>query len=113
MIMTEAYRRILARAAHGQLPPWVVEQSEPDFRCIRDLYEEKCLVGLHVALSQSCLCEAKSEHRISDNQWLARLNFPVFGNLRQSRLGYILLLFNVCQSSDSPASLVCVPLLHD
>jgi hypothetical protein len=49
MIMTEAYRRILARAAHGQLPPWVIEESEPDFRCIRELYEEKCLVGLHVA----------------------------------------------------------------
>jgi hypothetical protein len=49
MIMTEAYRRILARAAHGQLPPWVVEESEPDFRCIRALYEEKCLVGLHVS----------------------------------------------------------------
>ena len=49
MIMTEAYRRILERAAHGQLPPWVVEQSEPDFRVIRDLYEEKCLVGLHVS----------------------------------------------------------------
>ena len=49
MIMTEAYRRILARAAHGQLPPWVVEESEPDFRCIRDLYEEKCLVRLHIA----------------------------------------------------------------
>ena len=49
MIMTEAYRRILARAAHGQLPPWVVEESEPDFRFIRDLYEEKCLVGLHVS----------------------------------------------------------------
>jgi hypothetical protein len=42
MIMIEAYRRILARAAHGQLPPWVVEQSEPDFRCIRALYEAKC-----------------------------------------------------------------------
>ena len=40
MIMTEDYRRILARAAHGQLPPWVVEESEPDFRCIRDLYGE-------------------------------------------------------------------------
>ena len=44
MIMTEAYRRIVARAAHGQLPPRVVEESEPDFRCIRALYEEKCLV---------------------------------------------------------------------
>jgi len=43
MIMTEDYRRILARAAHGQLPQWVVEQSEPDFRVIRELYEEKCL----------------------------------------------------------------------
>jgi hypothetical protein len=49
MIMTEAYRRILARAAHGQLPSWVVEESEPDFRVIRDLYEVKCLVGLHIA----------------------------------------------------------------
>ena len=49
MIMIEAYRRILARAAHGQLPPWVVEESEPDFGFIRDLYEEKCLVGLHVS----------------------------------------------------------------
>jgi len=49
MSMIEAYRRILARAAHGQLPPWVVEQSEPDFRVIRALYEEKCLVGLHVS----------------------------------------------------------------
>ena len=49
MIMIEAYRRILARAAHGQLPPWVVEESEPDFGLIRDLYEEKCLVGLHVS----------------------------------------------------------------
>ena len=50
MIMTEAYRRILARAAHGQLPPWVVEESEPDFRYIRALYEEKCLVTNGVSL---------------------------------------------------------------
>jgi hypothetical protein len=49
MVMTEAYRHILARAAQGQLPPWVVEQTEPDFRVIRKLYEEKCLVGLHVS----------------------------------------------------------------
>jgi hypothetical protein len=49
MIMTEAYRRILAQAAKGQLPPWVVEESEPDFHYIRELYEEKCLVGLHVS----------------------------------------------------------------
>jgi hypothetical protein len=49
MIMTEAYRRILAQAALGQLPPWVVEESELDFRCIRELYEEKCLIGLHVS----------------------------------------------------------------
>ena len=28
---------------------WVVEQSEPDFRFIRELDEEKCLVGLHVS----------------------------------------------------------------
>ena len=41
--------------------------------------------GLYPALSQSCLFEAKSENRISENQWFARLNFPVFGNLRQSR----------------------------
>jgi len=27
----------------------VVEESAPDFRCIRALYEEKCFVGLHVA----------------------------------------------------------------
>src|SRR5262249_23090384 len=41
--------------------------------------------GQFLALSQSCLFEAKSENRISENQWLARLNFPVFGNLRQSQ----------------------------
>jgi hypothetical protein len=27
----------------------VVEESEPDFRVIRDLYEEKCLIGLYVS----------------------------------------------------------------
>ena len=27
----------------------MVEESEPDFRYIRALYEEKCFVGLHVA----------------------------------------------------------------
>jgi len=27
----------------------VIEQSEPDFRFIRALYEEKCFVGLHVS----------------------------------------------------------------
>jgi hypothetical protein len=27
----------------------VVEESEPDFHYIRALYEEKCLVGLHIA----------------------------------------------------------------
>ena len=53
MIMTEDYRRILARAAHGQLPQWVVEQSEPDFRVIRELYEEKCLEPIPVGLRQS------------------------------------------------------------
>jgi hypothetical protein len=36
------------------------------------------------ALSQSWLLEAKSESRLSENQLLASLNFPVFGNLRQS-----------------------------
>jgi hypothetical protein len=49
MIMIEAYHRILEQAANGHLPPWVVEQSEPDFRFIRELYEEKCLVGLHIS----------------------------------------------------------------
>src|SRR5215831_7565018 len=36
------------------------------------------------ALSQSWLLEAKSENRLSENQLLASLNFPVFGDLRQS-----------------------------
>ena len=39
------------------------------------------------ALSQSWLSEAKSENRLSENQPLASLNFPVFGDLRQSRHG--------------------------
>src|SRR5262244_1927594 len=37
------------------------------------------------ALSQSWLLEAKSANRLSENQLLASLNFPVFGDLRQSR----------------------------
>src|SRR5262249_54674535 len=37
------------------------------------------------ALSQNCLFEAKSENRVLENQELASPNFPVFGNLRQSR----------------------------
>src|SRR5215472_3249397 len=36
------------------------------------------------ALSQSWLLEAKSENRLSENQPLTSLNFPVFGDLRQS-----------------------------
>ena len=36
------------------------------------------------ALSQSWLLEAKSENRLLENQSLASLNFPVFGDLRQS-----------------------------
>ena len=31
------------------MTPWVVEEFEPDFCVIRELYEEKCLVGLHVS----------------------------------------------------------------
>src|SRR5215471_11437779 len=37
-----------------------------------------------LALSQSWVLEVKSENRISENQWLASFNFPVFGSLRQS-----------------------------
>ena len=37
------------------------------------------------ALSQSCLLEAKSENGVLKNQPLAQINFPVFGDLRQSR----------------------------
>src|SRR5438105_57959 len=59
----------------------------------RNLTRERTLAGMRKtsqsskvrALSQSCLFEAKPENRISENQELARLNFPVFGNLRQSR----------------------------
>src|SRR5262252_2349933 len=36
------------------------------------------------ALSQSWVLEVQSENRISENQWLASFNFPVFGSLRQS-----------------------------
>jgi hypothetical protein len=36
------------------------------------------------ALSQSGISEAKPKNGIVENQTLARLNFPVFGNLRQS-----------------------------
>ena len=39
-----------------------------------------------LALSQSWVLEVKSENRISENQWLASFNFPVFGSLRQSHL---------------------------
>src|SRR5215471_13628765 len=38
-----------------------------------------------LALSQSWVLEVKSENRISENQWLASFNFPVFGSLRQNR----------------------------
>src|SRR5215475_6293067 len=40
--------------------------------------------GSKLALSQSWVLEVKSENRISENQWLASFNFPVFGSLRQS-----------------------------
>jgi hypothetical protein len=42
--------------------------------------------GNKKALSQSWLLEAKSKNRVSEIQGLASLNFPVFGDLRQSRL---------------------------
>ena len=42
------------------------------------------LGGRQAALSQNCLFEAKLENRVSENQWFASPNFPVFGNLRQS-----------------------------
>ena len=45
----EEYRRILERAANGQLPDRTEEQSEPDFRFIRELYEDNCLTGLDVS----------------------------------------------------------------
>jgi len=34
--------------------------------------------------------EGKSKNRISENQWLASFNFPVFGSLRQSPFDTIL-----------------------
>ena len=37
------------------------------------------------ALSQSCLFGAKSQNCSLKNQGLTRLNFPIFGDLRQSR----------------------------
>ena len=43
--------------------------------------------GIFWALSQSCLLEAKSENGVLKNQQLVRINFPVFGDLRQSRIG--------------------------
>ena len=45
--------------------------------------------GAARALSQSWVSEVKSENRVSQNQELTRLNFPVFGRLRQSRNGGI------------------------
>jgi hypothetical protein len=38
-----------------------------------------------MALSQSGLLEAKSENGVLKNQPLAQVNFPVFGDVRQSR----------------------------
>jgi hypothetical protein len=40
--------------------------------------------GFLAVLSQSSIFEAKCENRVSKNQWLASLNFPVFDNLRQN-----------------------------
>src|SRR6516165_1538684 len=50
--------------------------------CIKPLHRTPAPVV--AALSQSWLLEAKSENRLSENQPLASLNFPVFGDLRQS-----------------------------
>ena len=42
------------------------------------------VVGPMSALSQSWVLEGKSKSGVSENQWLASFNFPVFGSLRQS-----------------------------
>jgi hypothetical protein len=42
------------------------------------------LFALIMALSQSWALAVKSENRVSENQWLASFNFPVFGSLRQN-----------------------------
>ena len=43
------YRRILERAAHGQLPHRVDAQTERDFPFIQELYEAGCLAGHDVS----------------------------------------------------------------
>jgi hypothetical protein len=48
------------------------------FRDLAEMMAERAVV-------QSCLFEAKSYNRVLNNQWLASLNFPVLGNLHQSR----------------------------
>jgi hypothetical protein len=37
-----------------------------------------------MALSHMGIFEAKFENLFLENQWLAHLNFPVFGNVRQN-----------------------------
>jgi hypothetical protein len=41
----EEYRRILELVAKGQLPDCIDEQSTPDFRHYRNLYEGRYLTG--------------------------------------------------------------------
>src|SRR5215471_12580866 len=76
------------------LLPGEAEAKQNDMRValVTRLDRRRCLEsGIHAALSQSWVLEGKSENRISENQWLASVNFPVFGSLRQSRNAYILL----------------------
>jgi hypothetical protein len=61
---------------------WNVVISSENWRATN--YTSIDFIALTRALSQSWLLEAKSESRLSENQLLASLNFPVFGNLRQS-----------------------------
>ena len=66
-----------ALACYGRLVRPEPQQADQMWRC--------CVTGAaRRALSQSCLSEAKSENGVSENQWLASFNFPVFGDLRQS-----------------------------
>jgi hypothetical protein len=51
---------------------------------IQDFFRHWLSSAKNMALSQSCLLEAKSENAGLKNQQLARINFPVFGDLRQS-----------------------------
>ena len=50
--------------------------------------------------------EAKSENRLSENQPLASLNFPVFGDLRQSPAFTWLLVYKQQSNKDQGKKLV-------